>query len=71
MLPQRFWFWAAISTAVVACSISPMVYLGSWKAGALANYISSVATLVATQQLAEGMREARVMVDLSGTRSAS
>lgn len=65
---RRFWLNACIVLGVVATVVAPMVYGVSWQASTVASYISGVAGLVASAQLATSIQLARTEADLGRGR---
>ena len=64
-LPVRpFWFCTALVVSAVTAVLEPVVYGFSWRANALVGYVSEVAALVASAQLAGGVQQAGLGIDL-------
>ena len=68
---RRFWFSVTLGVSAATTVVAPVVYGYSWKASALASYVSGVAALMASAQLAGGVQQVVVRMDLGHRRAAN
>ena len=56
---RRFWFYFASAASLLTSVLAPIIYVFNWRGSVLASYISGVAALVTSTQLAGAIQEKR------------